>query len=654
MSKRLALGLAVTVLLTTNADAQMNRGPQQSESRGGPSFSCGGSLAPAEAVICADETLASLDRRLASLYVDRLDALRPDAQADFRVSQRTWLAERNRCRTDKACLLNSYHDRLSSLEEPSSAAPPSIAPSSETSHQNQPQPPASTQSQQKVSSGPEAASASSGEAPPAGGPGWLGVTLDSATSGSGERLGALVKDLDLAGPAASAGVKVGDVITAVNDQAIKSATELAQAVKSRPPGTTVSLAMLRDGSLKTLSVKLARLPEAPAAEAPTDRGGPQASQGSSVGEPCGFPFAGLDRPENHSAFENIAAKVSSQVLQRDQKSLDLPNEANGFDIFGGKIGKVDLSDTDAVIFEFLNAVSTNLPPGPAKLSANSLSHEFINSTPPFGWIGVQVKNNDQPPPMSPVVVNDPDPTGPAGNAGIKSGDLLIAVNNRPVQSIDALFRTISSITPGSVVEVRVGHRTQNGNYPQQQLQVTVGTMDARQKITRQVLACFPFMQKVAEDVVAQRNGAAEAERRKQEQFDNMLGEMRQQAEAARQREAQLRQQQEQESRKPENLLRASYSRYIFIKQCWESRSGYLAVFISDPEMERAKKAVSRIEDKLKPQLPSAVTTDELWSEANNGTNRLPVTQEFCQHELDDLETAYRNLAPEDRGVRKDF
>jgi S1-C subfamily serine protease len=77
---------------------------------------------------------------------------------------------------------------------------------------------------------------------------WLGVT---ATSGVGikwefesgkrtrERAETKVVRVDEAGPAAAAGIKVGDVILSVDDQPISSSKELVDAVQSKQPGSTV-------------------------------------------------------------------------------------------------------------------------------------------------------------------------------------------------------------------------------------------------------------------------------------------------------------------------------------------------------------------------------------------------------------------------------
>jgi hypothetical protein len=110
-----------------------------------------------------------------------------------------------------------------------------------------------------------------------------------------------------------------------------------------------------------------------------------------------------------------------------------------------------------------------------------------------------------------------------------------------------------------------------------------------------------------------------------------------------------------EATKPSNRLRIAYAQYIFVKRCYDARLGYLTIYISESELARAKRAASRIEEKLKPNLPSDVTTDGLWSEANAAAAPdLPLSQQTCQTMLGSLEQAYAELVPKDRQIKKDF
>ena len=80
-----------------------------------PSFSCAGDLAPTEAVICSDDFLAALDRSLADAYKKMYASFPPNERSTLASVQRTWLAQRNACRTDKTCIRNAYLARLKQL-----------------------------------------------------------------------------------------------------------------------------------------------------------------------------------------------------------------------------------------------------------------------------------------------------------------------------------------------------------------------------------------------------------------------------------------------------------------------------------------------------------------------------------------------------------
>src|SRR5262249_60784742 len=62
------------------------------------------------------------------------------------------------------------------------------------------------------------------------------------------------------GPAAKAGIQAGDVITAVNDQPVKDARDLARKIGGLPPKTTVKLTVINKGTEKTVSLTLGELP----------------------------------------------------------------------------------------------------------------------------------------------------------------------------------------------------------------------------------------------------------------------------------------------------------------------------------------------------------------------------------------------------------
>ena len=71
-----------------------------------------------------------------------------------------------------------------------------------------------------------------------------------------ESNGAIVNQVEPNSPASKAGLKVGDVITGIDGQSITGAGDLQVEVGQRPPGTTVSLRVLRDGKSIKIPVTL--------------------------------------------------------------------------------------------------------------------------------------------------------------------------------------------------------------------------------------------------------------------------------------------------------------------------------------------------------------------------------------------------------------
>jgi putative serine protease PepD len=69
-------------------------------------------------------------------------------------------------------------------------------------------------------------------------------------------VGAKISAVAADGPAAKAGLQVGDVVTKAGNQLIVTGTDLVAAVRSFAPGQTVSFAYLRSGSSHTIQITL--------------------------------------------------------------------------------------------------------------------------------------------------------------------------------------------------------------------------------------------------------------------------------------------------------------------------------------------------------------------------------------------------------------
>jgi len=95
---------------------------------------------------------------------------------------------------------------------------------------------------------------------------YIGVQVQPVTAGIAESLGlkkaagALVDEAKADTPAAKAGIQAGDVITAVNGNAVKDSRSLAREISAMTPGSTAKLDILRKGEQKSIDVTLATMP----------------------------------------------------------------------------------------------------------------------------------------------------------------------------------------------------------------------------------------------------------------------------------------------------------------------------------------------------------------------------------------------------------
>jgi serine protease Do len=96
--------------------------------------------------------------------------------------------------------------------------------------------------------------------------GWIGVQIQPVTAEIADSLslkearGALVAEPQAGSPAVKAGIRAGDVIVGVDGKPVRDARELARTIGAMSPGTTVNLAILRDGKQLSLSLTLGELP----------------------------------------------------------------------------------------------------------------------------------------------------------------------------------------------------------------------------------------------------------------------------------------------------------------------------------------------------------------------------------------------------------
>src|SRR6184192_317252 len=132
--------------------------------------------------------------------------------------------------------------------------------------------------------------------------------LAEAMKLKGQPTGALVGEVTPKSPSEKAGMKTGDVVTAVNGKKINDARELRLMIGSMAPGTKVEIELNREGQNKTLNVELGEMPAGAAEE------GAEASPEESA------------QPEKATVFGGVAvADITDDV----RTALNLSKDVKG-------------------------------------------------------------------------------------------------------------------------------------------------------------------------------------------------------------------------------------------------------------------------------------------------------------------------------------
>lgn len=159
----------------------------------------------------------------------------------------------------------------------------------------------------------------------AGGPvpsGYLGITFLTRDRLEGTPLGGVVvTDVVREGPAAKAGLEVGDIILAIDSQEVLGSASLRGIISASSPGQTVTLKVRRDASEIEIKVTLGEFPRAARAR----------DYHSALGSEFGLVLRdGAQGPEVQFVFEGTPASSSGLVPGMRFKSIggQSVNDAN--------------------------------------------------------------------------------------------------------------------------------------------------------------------------------------------------------------------------------------------------------------------------------------------------------------------------------------
>jgi len=95
--------------------------------------------------------------------------------------------------------------------------------------------------------------------------GWLGVVIQEVTPDMAEAVGVkegvIIAQVMPSSPAEKAGLKVGDVVIAIDGEKVSSVRDLQLRVMRTPPGKELTLTVIRNGKEENIKVRVEAMPE---------------------------------------------------------------------------------------------------------------------------------------------------------------------------------------------------------------------------------------------------------------------------------------------------------------------------------------------------------------------------------------------------------
>lgn len=219
--------------------------------------------------------------------------------------------------------------------------------------------------------------------------------------------GAVVEQVDSETPAAKAGLRAGDVVVAFDGERVRSARQLDRLVEETPPGRSVKMSIVRDAAKLDVDVT----PEPPS-------------------------FAGVmprlrDHAEDSFSFKRDldSGRMADDILEslKNKKFERFAVPSYEFDWDGGDFPAVWGGR------------------GRLGVSAEAVSGQLAT------YFGVE----------SGVLVRQVDESSAAAKAGVKAGDVITAVNGKPVKDAGDLRREIADATDDAAKDSKATEVTLN-------------------------------------------------------------------------------------------------------------------------------------------------------------------------------------------------
>ena len=282
--------------------------------------------------------------------------------------------------------------------------------------------------------------------------GFLGVVPADVTRDEVMRLalkeetGALVKEVIKDGPAAEAGLKKDDVITAVGRNPVESASQLRRIIRETPAGRTVVLTVVRERRLMEVPVTL---------DEPQFKVGPMESPGRVI----------IGRGPHDNAFRVQVERElegSREEMERAREEIELSKEE-----MKEALEEADRSRKEIEIylkgadgeFEHLDRIPSGAGHPFVWMEGggdgDDYDFRFLEAGKPRLGVGLQeltpqlaeyfgLKDRDG------VLVTSVSEGAPAAKAGIRAGDILLSVAGKPVEEAGDVREALSEVQEGPV------------------------------------------------------------------------------------------------------------------------------------------------------------------------------------------------------------
>jgi membrane-associated protease RseP (regulator of RpoE activity) len=285
--------------------------------------------------------------------------------------------------------------------------------------------------------------------------GFLGVIPGDTTREEVKRLGlkaeagALVREVVQNGPAAKAGLKKDDVITAVGRNPVESASQLRRIISETPAGRTVVLSIVRDKRPMEVSVTL---------------GEPEISKIRRLETPGRVVLSnGPDDQELRIIVEK-ELEGSREELERAREEMELSREEIEKALEEAELDKKDIEIYLRQADEGLRELERAHPHGGQPFvwvegNDDDFHFQFRGMGKPRLGVGLQeltpqlaeffgLKDRDG------ALVTSVNEDSPAAKAGIRAGDILLSVAGKPVEDAGDVREALSELKEGPV-EVKV-------------------------------------------------------------------------------------------------------------------------------------------------------------------------------------------------------